>query len=173
MVRAFEPLTDPLTADPWNAGDDRHLGQRNISVVNAASPAVLTLNIRLGCAEPPGDAEVEVKEVSPGDVAWLAVLAGSREHGYRRAAHAQEVAGVLYATLVRPDASKASLAGVEPAAAKLLQKRISFRRGCDELELLFHVVVDGLKPKECRIFRISQHTGGRLIGGYTVIARRP
>lgn len=174
MVRAFEPLTDPLTANSWNAADDRHLGQRNISVVNASSPAVLDLNLRLGCAEPPGDAEIEVKEVPPDDVAWLAVLAGDKQHGYRRATHAEEVAGVLYPTLVRPDGHKATLVGTPPTAAeKLLQKRVSFRRGCDELELLFHMVVDGLKHKECRIFRIAQHAGGRLVGGYTVIARRP
>ena len=174
MVRAFEPLTDPLTANSWNAADDRHLGQRNISVVNASSPAVLDLNLRLGCAEAPGDAEIEVKEVSPDDVAWLAVLAGDKQHGYRRATHAQEVAGVLYPTLVRPDGHKATLAGTPPTAVeKLLQKRVSFHRGCDELEMLFHMVVDGLNHKECRIFRIAQHTGGRLVGGYTVIARRP
>jgi hypothetical protein len=173
MVRAFEPLTDPLS-NPWNAGDDRHLGQRNISVVNAASPATIDLNLRLGCAEPPGDAQVEVKEVPPDDVTWLALLAGQKEHGYRRAAHVDQVAGVLHPTLVRSDGQKATLAGTSAEAAeRLLRRQVTFRRGCDEQELLFHMVVDGLKHRECRVYRILQHVGGRLVGGYTVIARRP
>jgi hypothetical protein len=54
MVRIFEPLTDPLTPYPWDASNDRHVGQRNIAVVDAKSPAKLQLTIRLGCGAAPG-----------------------------------------------------------------------------------------------------------------------
>ena len=157
----------------FHAFDDRHLGQRNISVVNAASPAILDLSIRLGCAEPPGDAELEVQEVTPADMKWLAVLTGKREHGYRHPANLQEVGGIMHPTPLQSGARKTDLSGIDSAmATRLLRKKIAFRRGCDELEVLFHMEVDGLKSNECRIFRILQRAGGRLVGGYTVIARR-
>jgi hypothetical protein len=90
MVRAFEPLTDLLTANSWNAADDRHLGQRNISVVNASSPAVLDLNLRLGCAEPPGDARsVRLRRRRRG---WRS--GRGQAAGYRRPATPTRVAGV-------------------------------------------------------------------------------
>jgi hypothetical protein len=57
------------------------------------------------------------------------------------------------------------------SAARLLSRNIAFERGCDELEALLYMHVDGLRPKECRVYRITQTAGGRLVGGYTVIAR--
>ena len=174
MVRIFEPLTDPLSADPWDASDDRHVGQRNIAVIDAQSPAMLELNIRLGCGEPPGNADLQVQEVNPKDVAWLSVMEGKRDHGYTRARDATEIAGMMYPTLVRRDDDKAHLDGIDPhSAERLLRRTVAFERGCDELEALFYVHVDGLRPKECRIYRITQTVSGRLVGGYTVIARRP
>jgi hypothetical protein len=173
MVRIFEPLTDPLTPDPWDASNDRHVGQRNIAVVDAQSPAKLQLTVRLGCGAAPGAADVQVQEVNPRDVAWLSILAGKRDHGYKQATHTAEVAGMMYPTLVRRESEKASMEGVDVrSAAHLLSKKIAFERGCDELEALFYMHVDGLRPKECRVYRITQTLGGKLVGGYTVIARR-
>jgi hypothetical protein len=40
------------------------------------------------------------------------------------------------------------------------------------LEILFYLHVEGLKPKECAVYRIMQIVDGRLAGGYTVIARK-
>ncbi len=85
MVRIFEPLTDPLTPYAWDASNDRHVGQRNIAVVDAQSPAKLQLTVRLGCGAAPGAADVPVQEVNPHDVAWLSILTGKRDHGYKQA----------------------------------------------------------------------------------------
>ncbi len=173
VVRIFEPLTDPLTPNEWDAKNDRHVGQRNIAVVNASSPAALELHLRLGCGAPPGPARLHVQEVPPEELKWLSVLEGKREHGYRIGAAAKGVIGFTYPTLVRPDSRKATLHGVEPhALSRLLHRDLMFERGCDELEVLFYMHVDGLKPRECKVYRIMQTVDGKVTGGYTVIARK-
>ncbi len=79
---------------------------------------------------------------------------------------------MTYPTLVRAETDKASMEGVDmKSAAHLLSRKIAFERGCDELEALFYMHVDGLRPKECRVYKISQTVGGKMVGGYTVIAR--
>ena len=171
VVRVFEPLTDPLTPLPWDARNDRHVGQRNISVVQPSSPAVLELHLRLGCSVPPGPAHLHIQEVKPEEIRWLSLLTSKREHGYRAPLNAREVIGFTYPTLVRPESDKASLKGVELAAArKLLHQNLVFERGCDELEVLFYMHVDGLREGECKAYRIMQTVDGKLIGGYTAVA---
>ena len=48
VVRAFEPLLDAVSPDQFSPGADRHVGQRNIAVVQAASPASIDLVLDLG-----------------------------------------------------------------------------------------------------------------------------
>lgn len=173
VVRVFEPLTDPLTPYQWDAKNDRHVGQRNISVVNASSPAFVELHVTLGCGVPPGQAGLQVQEVRPEEVRWLSVLAGKRDHGYRSASNAQAVVGFTYPTPLRPDSNKATLHGIDlRSAAHLLNHTLKFERGCDELEVLFYVHVDGLRDGECKIYRLIQTVDGKMTGGYTVVARR-
>lgn len=171
MARLFEPLTDPLTQNQWDANNDRHVGQRNISVVRASSPAVIELHLRLGCGVPPGPAQLHVQEVKPEEIKWLSVLKGRRDHGYRPAAEVKDVIGFTYPTLVRPNSDKATLKDMDVASiSKMLHRRLVFERGCDELEVLFYMNVDGLRPGECKIYRILQTVAGKLTGGYTVVA---
>jgi hypothetical protein len=173
VVRVFEPLTDPLTQYQWDARNDRHIGQRNITVVDASSPAALELHLRLGCGVPPGPAQLHVQEVKPEELGWLSVLAGKRQHGYRSARDVKEVIGFSYPTLVRPNSDKATFKDIGPdVASRLLHRNLSFERGCDELEVLFYMHVDGLKSGECKVYHIAQSVDGKLTGGYTVIARR-
>jgi hypothetical protein len=173
MVRAFEPLTDPLTPYQWDASNDRHVGQRNISVVNATSPAVIELHLRLGCGVPPGPAQLHVQEVKPEEIKWLSVLESKREHGLHSRGDIKEVFGFTYPTLVRPDSNKATLKGIDPdVVSRLLHRTLIFERGCDELEVLCYMHVDGLKHCECKVYRITQIVDGKLTGGYTVIARK-
>lgn len=55
---------------------------------------------------------------------------------------------------------RACIEGVDlKSAARLLSRKIAFKRGCDEMEALFYVHVDGLRPKECRVYRIKQTAG--------------
>ena len=173
VVRVFEPLTDPLTALAWDAANDRHVGQRNISVVNATSPASIEFRLRLGCGVPPGRAQLDIQEVRPEEIRWLSVLEGKRQHGYLSGGDAKEVFGFTYPTLVRPETNPATLKGIDlESASRLLNRHLNFERGCDELEVLFYVHVDGLKHGQCKIYRLIQTANGKLTGGYTVIARK-
>src|SRR6185295_4266646 len=162
-----------LTPAQWDARNDRHVGQRNISVVNASSPAVVELHLSLGCGVPPGPAQLDVQEVKPEEIRWLSVLEGKRDHGYHSARNVKAVVGFTYPTLVRSDSNKASLKGIDlDSASKLLHRRLIFERGCDELEVLFFMYVDGLKQGECKVYRIMQMADGKVTGGYTIVARK-
>jgi hypothetical protein len=174
IVRCFEPLTDPLGPDPWAAWDDRHVGQRNIHVVDASSPGTAQISLRLGCATPPGPATLEVSRARVAEVGWLSLLSGKPDPGLRDASSVKEVVGLMYPTMLRghgdrPDLNRITL----EAATGLLRQRIQFERGCDELEAIFYVSVDGLQKGECRIYRIRQVVAGRIVGGFTVIVRKP
>lgn len=173
MVRFFEPMTDPLGPDKWDASNDRHVAQRNITVVNAASPAMLQIPLRLGCSTPPGPAVVEVKAVKAESVGWLSVLSGKHESGLSNARKVKEIVGLMHPTMLRGGKSRPNLRGLTAESASgFLQKRIEFERGCDELEVLLYLHVDGLNPGECRIYRVQQIVAGRVVGGYTVVARK-
>lgn len=173
VVRVFEPLTDPLSRSPWDARSDRHIGQRNITVVDASSPAALELNLRLGCGAAPGPAELRVVEVKPEEIGWLSLLKGKRKHGYLPAKGTKATIGFTYPTLVRPDNNKLSLKDIDPnTASRLLHRELKFERGCDELEVLFYLHVDGLNHGECKAYHITQMIRGTVTGGYTVIARK-
>ena len=74
---------------------------------------------------------------------------------------------------MRPDSNKGTLRGIDAhSASRLLNRTLKFERGCDELEVLFYMHVDGLKHGECKVYRIMQTMDGKLTGGYTVIARK-
>jgi hypothetical protein len=172
LVRCFDPLLDPLGPNPWDARDDRHIGQRNITVVEAASPAELQMSIRLGCGAPAGRVTIEVVPERAANVPWLALLAGKRE-GLRDAKGAHETVGLLHPAAHGGDLGAPDLKALGPdAAAKILRKRVETERRCDELAVPFYVRVDGLDHGQCRVYRVIQRMDGRIVGGYTIIARR-
>jgi hypothetical protein len=85
----------------------------------------------------------------------------------------KEVVGLMHPTLIQTDVSRPRLQDLNAESLKsLLRRRIDFTRGCDELEVTFYASIDGLKAGECRIYRIQQLVGGRVVGGYTVVARK-
>ncbi|MEJ7685453.1 MAG: hypothetical protein WKG06_47950 [Segetibacter sp.] len=63
VVRVFEPLLDSLSLNQWDVRKDRHIGQRNIAVVSAASPAHLELLVRTGCNAPRGEGQIQIKKL--------------------------------------------------------------------------------------------------------------
>jgi hypothetical protein len=173
VVRAFEPLTDPLGMLPWDAARNRHVGQRNIAVVNAQSPAEIQIPLRLGCSAAPGRATIEVHPVRSSSVDWLVLLGGKRDHGFVESRGAREVVGLMTPTPLQSPANRPVLRGIDPKTAKaILRARIDFERSCDELEVILYVGVDGLERGECKVYRVEQRAEGRTVGGYTVIARR-
>jgi hypothetical protein len=167
VVRAFEPLLDALSPDQFQAAADRHVGQRNIAVVPAASPAALDLALDLGWFPRPGDAEVDVELVPPNAMDWLRVLTHRRNPGL--VAPAERVSAGLLPPA--PLGSARRTLGLEPGcdAGALLTPSERFRRGCDPLELTFHASVRNLRGNEAQVLRVRQRIDGDVIGGYSVV----
>jgi hypothetical protein len=173
LVRCFDPLLDALGPNPWHAAENRHVGQRNITVVEAQSPAVAQMTLRLGCADAPGQARIDVVQEKLDHVPWLALLGGRNPPLFRDPAAATVSAGVLPPFLHGGDSLAPDLRTI-PAAArdKLLRRQLVFQRGCDELAVPFFVSVDGLRSGEATVFRVIQRVDERITGGYTMIAHK-
>jgi hypothetical protein len=167
VVRAFEPLLDGLSPDQFSPAADRHVGQRNIAVVQASSPASLDLVLDLGWRDRPGDAEVDLEVVPPNSMEWLRVLTRRRDPGL--APPAAEVAVGLLPPA--PAGSARRVLGLEPGAGatELLAQRERFHRGCDALELTLHASIANLEPNEAQVVRVRQRVDGEIAGGYSVV----
>jgi hypothetical protein len=167
VVRAFEPLLDAVSPDQFSPAADRHVGQRNIAVVPAASPASVDLVLDLGWYPRPGDAEVDVELAPPSSMEWLRILTHRRNPGFAPPA-AQVTAGLLPPA---PAGSARRALGLRPGgdAKGLLTSRERFRRGCDSLELTMHASVADLKAGEAQVLRVRQRIDGELVGGYSVV----
>lgn len=173
VVRVFEPLTDPLTPWPYDASNDRHVGQRNIHVADAHSPLTVQIpRLRLGCAAPPGPTELKIASVPVAEVPWLSVMMGKRHHGLTEAKDVTELVGFLPPTTIGSAAFPDLRNWDKKTVAKLLHRELKIERGCDELVTSVYVHVDGLKKGECKVYRVTQHAGGKLVGGYTIVARK-
>jgi hypothetical protein len=171
VVRYFEPLSDPIQPPGWNPYTSRHVAQRNITVVDAASPARLILPLRLGCSAPPGRATVAVSRVALRDVPWLSVLEGRTEHHLREARPVSELIGLTAATPVTEPLRNIGGVTVDELR-RLIRPQLEVDRGCEELATQLVVDVDGLSERECAAYHVTQHTAaGGITGGYTVIAR--
>jgi hypothetical protein len=166
VVRAFEPMLDAADPDQFAAVNDRHVGQRNIAVVQAASPASIDLALNLGYPESPANAEVTVAIDPPTTMDWLQLFAGSRAPGYTSAGGG--VFGFLPPTVA---ASRVPPLGqlAPDERPKLLRPRESFLRGCCPMQIVFHASADNLASKQVQVLRIRQRLGTEIVGGYSVV----
>jgi hypothetical protein len=173
VVRVFEPLLDSIPANQWDVTRDRHIGQRNIAVINAASPAHLELMLKTGCAAPRGDAQIQIETARLNEVAWLSLLKGRKDHGLRDPVHAVPVVGLTPPSSVDKKGFLPSFEEVRPEAVKpLLRTTLSYERTCEEKESMLYVHVENLKEGECVVYRIKHLINTKLVGGYTVIAKK-
>lgn len=167
VVRAFEPLLDSLNPDQFSPIVDRHVGQRNIAVVQAASPASVDLGLRLGYPDAPSDAEVEVSADPPTDMEWLQLYAGDRKPGFGSPA-VPVSAGFFPPTT---DGTRVPILSQLPPdlRASLLKPKERFHRGCCPLKISFHASVPDLGARSASVLRIRQRLGGEVVGGYSVV----
>ena len=166
VVRVFEPIMDALDPNQFAAANDRHVGQRNIAVVQAASPASIDLALNVGYPESPTDAEVDLSIDAPATMDWLQLFAGNRTPGYT--APAAVVAGFLPPSVA---ASRVPTLGQVAAdqRSQLLRPRERFVRGCCPLQIVFHASADSLASHQAQVLRLRQRTGSDVIGGSTVV----
>ncbi|HEX9312898.1 MAG TPA: hypothetical protein VGA30_08770, partial [Actinomycetota bacterium] len=136
VVRAFEPMMDSIPLDQFSAPADRHIGQRNIAVVQSSSPAEVDLPIDLGQPDFPADAEVDLQLDPPKAMEWLKVFTGRADPGLVTPTQ-PVVAGFLPPTL--PNTRRLTLHDISSdALGTLLRSKERFERGCCPLRVHFH-----------------------------------
>ena len=166
VVRVFEPFMDAVALTNYDARVDRHIGQRNISVVQANSPAELDLLLDVGPTEVPGRADIDVSVDDPSTMPWLQLHAGLG------GATPTQAGGPLTAGLLPPTmagARRVDLAGLSLGdRARLLSQRERFQLGCDRVQIGLHVAAD-LEAGQAHVVRVRQRVEGTLVGGYTAV----
>ena len=171
VVRAFEPFLDAVGHREFRAYADRHVGQRNIAVVQAASPAEIDIALDLGYLEQPTEVVIDIKLEPPSTMEWLRLL---DPDGALPIAPAEEVvtAGLLPA--VAPDTPFPRLAEIDfDCRSPLLTRRQALHRGCDPLRIGVHASATHLDRGETQVVRVRQMRAGEPIGGYTVVLTGP
>jgi len=167
VVRAFEPILDAVGHDQFAASADRHVAQRNIAVVQAASPAAIDLTLGLGYAAAPADAEVAVEVNTPASMDWLKLLTGKQDPGL------QPPTGPVISGFLPPEAIGSRLPSITDlpldCREPILRPRERFHRGCDPLQIPFHASVQDLKANQAQVLRIRQRVDGDVVGGYSVV----
>jgi hypothetical protein len=167
VVRVMDPLFDPVAVAQFSPLLDRHVGQRNIAVIQAASPATVTLPLALGRPDHPGDVEVAVTADDPATMEWLRLVTGSRANMFRAGTEP------LVAGLLPPAPSGARPIPLDSVDVdcrrQLLVQHDRFHRGCDPLQIVVHASVADLQDGEAHVLRVRQRVEGDVVGGYTVV----
>lgn len=170
VVRVFDPLLDALPRDEFSPVTSRKVCQRNIAVVEAASPAELDLFLDLGYVRQPGTADLGYTVDAPESMDWLRLLLGGARAAYATGT-GPVAAGFLPPTVggARPPGARCLPPECRPA---ILRPAVRFERRCDPVSVLFHAGVADLEAGQVNVVRVTQRIDGELTGGYTVVLLR-
>jgi hypothetical protein len=149
VVRVWDVVGDMLSTPEWDASVNRHVGQRNVHVVDAAggaaAPAAAPLKIAVGPLF--GEAAlVKVERAHPANVPWLQLRTGAR--------------------------------GLFPApAAATGPLDLEFNGSTGDTHQITgdgqHVTLnagdDPPPPGSAHVYRVTASQGGATFGGYTVV----
>ncbi len=167
VVRAFEPMMDAVPLAQFSSAQDRHIGQRNLAVVESHSPAFIDLALQLGQPTHPGDAEVEVQLEGPGALEYAKLITHDRNPNLRPSRH-KVVYGLMPPS--PPGSRVPPLSGLPlDHGARILRSREHFQRGCEPMTVTFHAAAENLEKHEAQVLRIRQKVAGEVVGGYTVL----
>ena len=166
VVRVFEPILDAVSPSQFSAAADRHVGQRNIAVVKASSPAAIDLNLSLGYPVAPSRAEADVALDAPSTMEWLKLYTGSRNPVFN------SPTGTITAGFSTPTLRSPKTGQPQPpnnAPPPIFKPRIKFQQHCDPLKVTFHADAPNLQPNDAQVLRLRHLAGGKVVGGYTVV----
>jgi hypothetical protein len=149
-------MLDAINPSQFSAGTDRRVGQRNIAVVEAHSPAAIDLTLNLGYPAGSSQAEVQVVTEAPSTMEWLKLYAGTRNP-------------VFNATASSVTAGFSNPSPQSPASTHVMKPHIKFHQPCHPLKVSFHAEAPDLKPNDAQILRLRHIANGRVVGGYTVV----
>ncbi len=165
VVRASDSQTDPLSNPPWDASQNRHIGQRNIHVMTAAEAAAKpTLGIEIGplFAAP---AIVKVERADTVTMPWLHLATNNR--------HLLPGTGVPNGDvgLSPPIPSGAGLPNLgavpNPRGAGLIGD--SHGVTGDGMQVGFIATDGNPGAGNAHVYRVSGSQNGQSFGGYTIV----
>lgn len=165
VVRAFEPLKDPLSPDQFSAAADRHVAQRNIAVALTHSPATFDVAFDLGFPETSASARVDIEIAPPSSMEFLKLYVG---RGGTPIAPATEPLAVGFHAHTHSGRER------EFERMPFLYRQCRLRRsevvdrGCARADIGFHASVQSLTRGEGYVIRVRQHVEGRIVGGYSL-----
>jgi len=165
VVRISHPVTDPLSNPPWDASQNRHIGQRNIHVMTAAEAAAKpTIGINVGPLY--GQvAMVGVARVDTATMPWLHLVTNSRTKVPATGTPDGDV-GITAAT----DAGSGlpNLGAISnPRSVGLIGNSTGVSG--DGKQVGFIATDGNPGTGNAHVYRVSGSQGGTTFGGYTVV----
>jgi hypothetical protein len=145
LVRVFDVAADPLTTPEWDASVNRHLGQRNIHVQQAAPVEALTLSVGQLFGAP---ATVTVARQAPATMPWLQL------HGGVRGQFPGQAVGT---------------GGLALAAPGQIGTEAEMTAHGDGAQVVFATGDSPPQPGQAHVYRVTAQQGTAVIGGYTVV----
>jgi hypothetical protein len=171
VVRVFEPFLDAIDLTDYDARRNRKIGQRNISVVEARSPAEIDMMVDVPAGSAPGTVEVDVSIDQPASMQWLQLYVGAGKP-MPTTATSPVVAGVLPPSLAGGRTIDLSALNADQRKP-FLSQRERFHLGCDPAGIGVHASTDGLEAGQAHIVRVRQLRDNEVVGGYTVVLIKP
>lgn len=166
VVRISHPIGDPLGQPPWNASQNRHVGQRNIHVFTAAeNPGGARLDIEVG---PLLGLAIQVSvSRAPVDTApWLELIAGN---GGREPLGTGVADGEISISPPMPVGSclpeVRSLTGPRPAGPVASRQEVVG----DNQQVAFITTDTDPGHGKANLYRIIASRNGEILGGYSVV----
>ncbi len=165
VVRLSQPVTDPLSAPPWDASKNRHIGQRNIHVMSPQEAAAKpTIGLHVGPLFG-GAAQLQVARADTGTMPWLHLATNDRNTIPATAAATGDV-GITPARPVGTDLPDLG-AVPDPRAAGLMGNTQGVT--ADGQQIAIHATDADPGAGNAHVYRVSGHQDGSIFGGYTVV----
>jgi len=170
VVRAFSPIADPLRDNAWNAALNRHVGQRNIAVLQGAQAQLQALTLQVAPGHSEHAAQIITVTPDPHQVPWMQLLTGKRDPAFRPLASSPLVGLTAPAVAMQPGEQRPNLAALPPEAlAQVISRQHSFRRLSDPLEVQLVARAADMAADTAHVVRVQQIHDGVMVGGYTTI----
>ncbi|KAF3930311.1 hypothetical protein ABW19_dt0200982 [Dactylella cylindrospora] len=165
VVRISQPVTDPLGTPPWDASQNRKVGQRNIHVMSAAEAAAKpTLGINVGplFGQP---AQLKVDRANTGTMPWLHLVTMDRNN-VPGDGDADGDVGITPPT--RNTTGLPNLGAIGNARAAGV---IGDAQGVTGEDMKVGFVATDSNPGQgkAHVYRVSSSQNGQNVGGYTIV----
>ena len=168
IVRISQPVTDPLSWPPWDASQNRHIGQRNIHVMTAEEAAAQpTIPIEIGPMFGQ-TGTVAVARAETKTMPWLHLVTMKRDPKEIPATGAADG----FVGLTAPTSTGRQIAALnnnpDPQGTGQVKESHAIE-AADDLQVGFIATDANPGNGKANVYRVSGTQNGQLFGGYTVV----